>query len=526
MFPGIAQSDRDQDHVTTTERPAAKRKTSQPITAHRLFPALVALWFAALFGLGSFAMSPGFIEGIVTAIGLPAVVPAATPPLGFTARALVALAMTVLGGGIGLLVALRLRPQAEVAPRRRFATGKAKPQDDHGPKVRARDAHPDAPPRKPLVLTEDLVSPDETLPSVDGMPLRRRSLSVTDETIPAEPFEFAPVPGHTPFGKPVSAPEPLLAAKEDTPYPAPVAPMQVFEPNIEPAGEPADLVEAVEESPAEPEICAAPPPIAAVAAAIAARDPVAAVSPVAEAPLDALGLVQLIERLALAIAERRKTQESSAIVATRPFVAPVEQPVQQAEPEPEAAFVPPAPSAPFGIARFQPQPAAMASPLASTPFGEDDDDAPGVTVPRFLAITHPAPVEAEAPAPQAGAPDEADADVFVPSLASDDEPPVPEERYPSLIDMAVPQVRQEFVRIEDPADAESDVAEIEPVVIFPGQGPRNGDSGIAPFARPASSPLAAQQAFVPPASALPDPEEADRALRAALATLQRMTAKG
>jgi hypothetical protein len=36
-------------------------------------------------------------------------------------------------------------------------------------------------------------------------------------------------------------------------------------------------------------------------------------------------------------------------------------------------------------------------------------------------------------------------------------------------------------------------------------------------------------AFAPPAGAVPafsDPEEADRALRAALATLQRMTAKG
>jgi len=518
--------------VTTTERPATKRKTSQPITAHRLFPAMVALWFAALFGLGSFAMSPRFLEGIVSAIGLPALVPATTPPLGFTARALVALAMTVLGGGIGLLVALRLRPRAEVAPRRRFATGKAAAHDDTAPRVRARDAHPDAPPRKPLVLTEDFAESAEDLPPVDGIPLRRRALSVTDETQPADPFDYAPVPGFT-FTQPpvevlpaevppVELPVVEVAQEEDVAAFEPAV-EEYVEPEIALAAEPFHVAKTV----------AAPAPIAAVAAAIAAREPVANRSPVADAPLDSLGLVQLIERLALAIADRRKAQEAGV---QPPFVAPVAEPEAELpeamapEPEPLPSFTPASPSVPFGIARLQSQPAPLRSPFA-TPIADgdaDEDNTDGVIVPRFLGLARAAPIVEEADEAEARAPlPETDA-------VADIEPPVPEDRYPSLVDMTMPlPLRQEFARIEQPEEPE---AAIEPVVIFPGQGHRPVDSrpvepGSAPFARPAPAPAgpagtATQQAFVPPASALPDPEEADRALRSALATLQRMTAKG
>ena len=81
---------------------------NQPITRHPLFPAITALWVAALFGLGSMLLSPAMIERFAAMTGLSATVPMAAPPLGGTARMLVALAMTGIGAIIGAVVGLRL----------------------------------------------------------------------------------------------------------------------------------------------------------------------------------------------------------------------------------------------------------------------------------------------------------------------------------------------------------------------------------------------------------------------------------
>lgn len=81
---------------------------SKPITRHPVFPAIVALWFCALLGLGSLTVSAPALEGLVLATHIDAIVPAAAPPLGMTARLIVALALAVVGGGIGWLLALRV----------------------------------------------------------------------------------------------------------------------------------------------------------------------------------------------------------------------------------------------------------------------------------------------------------------------------------------------------------------------------------------------------------------------------------
>jgi len=89
----------------------------QPITQHPVFPAVVALWFCALLGLGSFAVSAPALEGLVLATHIDAVVPAAAPPLGMTAQLIVALALAVVGGGIGWFLALRVAaPDADPEP--------------------------------------------------------------------------------------------------------------------------------------------------------------------------------------------------------------------------------------------------------------------------------------------------------------------------------------------------------------------------------------------------------------------------
>ena len=61
---------------------ARKPVKSPPITSHPLFPAVVALWFGALFGLGSLAVRPTLIEGLVLKSHIDLIIPATAPPLG------------------------------------------------------------------------------------------------------------------------------------------------------------------------------------------------------------------------------------------------------------------------------------------------------------------------------------------------------------------------------------------------------------------------------------------------------------
>lgn len=589
--------------MTTPKRKTTARPAQQPITAHRLFPAVVALWAAALFGLGSFAVAPQFLERAVVAIGLPAIVPATAPPLGFTARALLALALTGIGAIVGLLIGRRLRAEGASPRRRRMnpaagrATGFTSGAD--APKVRARDAHPDAPPRKPLTLSEDLVAPDTVEPVT-----RRRALAFPEPVSAFDPVEGVPLPGHDPWQDADSPAEVAHVAPFDT---ATISTpgldsepewRDVFDGGFEPAPadwgkadsafEPAVSQEADDEpivaedadaghgdqfAPFGPaptafspvatsendDISSALPPFAAplVAAGYRPADtpvetvPVASIaprSPVADLPLDELGLVQLIERLALAMVERRERREARQAHGNATVIpadegamdlpdhaAGPEAPVAEADPSPKLLtqtveavagperFVPAEPprfdaQEPQRVVSLRPAVGAENDfPVGATALDDDWDDGE-VAIPRFLSVAHVPPATDASDATESDAP--------------------AEELYSSLLDITTPPaVRQEFVRVPDAPMGEGEAdAELEPVVIFPGQGPRGNNS--APFERPASANLApgagvgprpamgaATSALAAP-STLPDPAEADRALRAALATLQRMTAKG
>jgi hypothetical protein len=214
--------------VTRSKRkPEVKRAgggAGRSIRAHRLFPAFTALWFAALFALASLVVPVAVIQSAVVALGLPKIVASAAPPLGFTARVLVTLALVGLGGLLGLVVGLRLGTRkavpADEAPvtfgRRKSGAAELAAlveEDEQGriaeqplvagdpahqdeapleaplpvvsdlagsapvvpdapfdapvaapaaPRVRARDAHPDAPPRRPLTVSDDMIDEAET----------------------------------------------------------------------------------------------------------------------------------------------------------------------------------------------------------------------------------------------------------------------------------------------------------------------------------------------------------------------------
>lgn len=298
-----------------------KRRRAAPVTAHRLFPAFAALWFAALFGLGSLAIPGSLLGAVVLKTGLPAIVPAAAPPLGFTAHLLVAFALAVFGAALGLAVALRLRPKDKAEVRRAAPVAPAAaPEPEAAYKVRARDAHPDAPPRRPLVLTEALVDPlveaaveSEPEPETFAPLLRRKPRPAWAESA-ADVTPY--IPEYTPGGTGAVRPLDLSALDLDEPIeepfaaqPEPVAietaaaaaaPQPQPQPEPEPEPEPA----------ATPVLIAATPQLPVSFAAALPEAAEVKRSPVAGARLENLGLVQLIERLALAIAEQKAANEA------------------------------------------------------------------------------------------------------------------------------------------------------------------------------------------------------------------------
>lgn len=555
--------------VTKNKRKGVARP--KPITAHRLFPAFAALWCAALFGLVSFVLPIPLLQRLVVASGLPHVVAAAAPPLGFTARALVALLLTGAGGLLGLIIGLRLgarhRPARDEIerddPARAAPPAAQAATDAPAPRVRARDAHPDAPPRRPLVVSADMIDEAETTILADDaalVPARRRPLVAPDSLVPAQPLaqtQADPVehlqPGNSdfardafdpfgiyeneaeqdgPFVPPAFLAEALGAATNGDPAPAepsvvPAAP--AIEDRSEPVAVAAESVDldqdsathaaAAPESTSEP-VAAGPAeaeqpeeteeplrPHAPVTPSLfaMAREAMGegVRSPVAQADLGGLGLVQLVERLALAIADHRRALDSALDDTAL-------------APQGEAALQP-------GLSPTQSLGDAVTAPLLDTPAGQPGDV---LAMPRLHRIG-PADAFDRHAAGDAGAPGEAG---------------VLEERYSSLLDMAAAVRRADSARhglssgvagfSAISASARS-AATPQPVVIFPGQGRaqrHDGDddaaASAAPFERPYLAAVPSRfQSFADDQEApQADAESTEQALRDALATLQRMTA--
>ena len=118
-----------------------------PIRQHRSFPAIVALWFGALFGLGSLVIRPSLLESLVVSAQIDRLIPAAAAPLGDTARILIALGLTAFGALLGAAIALRIaRPRRESREQEEVASLSEAPADQlSADDESAADAKPQIP---------------------------------------------------------------------------------------------------------------------------------------------------------------------------------------------------------------------------------------------------------------------------------------------------------------------------------------------------------------------------------------------
>jgi hypothetical protein len=642
-----------------------KAHSKASISSHPLFPAIVALWFGALFGLGSLAVRASLIESLVLSSQIDVLLPMAAPPLGMTARILLALFMAMLGIGAGAAIARRIaRPRPVARSRRRTATGMVSKAEerkaasareaqvqlterqfatDKAETVRRRalavgDASPSnsvnthrdaaplpggAPQTLPHILDVtqfDLASPGSFEADLPKAPAEITMLDLTGFAVPSSSdYELHPQSAGT---GPIDRPSQVLESYGDdthsfrakfanekkttawlpqppTGYDEPYAVNEGMAEEPELGSEPEfiDVSQLTSGAQIEAPVADLEPRTSEASAHVAAAEtgeksllPMgSAAERIASAELSELSHVELIERFAIALQQRRHTgkypdglvetaatfglpfrpQALQAKAAQDPFLPHAELLVASSVASAFEAIVAQTPS--FAAATPQTSevddasvttmrvPLALPAAMRPIALGEYDepDDLPGYVPPRSFTLPPSYRAPAETPAGYVQHADEPSLDNAkvlpvegAPELAAEID--VCEAGYSSLLSLSQSApLRQTFVRIEEPA---SDFTQAEPVVIFPGQATRPG----LRFARPSEHATAAEtqaeapQAPVPtPEAAAPslrrfdspsaphspgsglaavtsatgaqDPAEAERALRSALATLQRMS---
>lgn len=535
-----------------------------PLSAHPAFPAIVGLWFAALLGMGTMVMPAAVLEKIASATGFASILPLVEAPLSAAGRAVFALLATIIGLVGGLVLARRVAGAHDGArPTRRRNVGRAAPP-------RPLSVHDD--------LGEDAIAPPA---AVSGQaPTRRRALTVTEDAAPSAYLMAAPLPGEAEIPELVEDEMPVEPEIETQ------AEIQPGELDLSELTLPDDTQPALaDEMPAEdfampayvPELDTRKPravtaPSVTEFVAQTSReadggpiDPFTA--PIVAAPidraLDDLGMVQLAERLGRSLQQRlaAREAESEAQVEAEPIASSA----PAFDDQGEMLAVPP-PVVPDALRAFM-----DAAPETLSPAAEIDLDADGDAEPAS-EIQVPPPVVPAALMPFAFAPFDTDEeeDEFEPALftlplstmaprpldtpveAADpveasvdedddsDEQLALDENYSSLLEMGNPfRQREEFVRIDEP-EAEDD--DIEPAVVFPAQEmpvpqPEAVDAAEAwdeddaidaapvherPFDAPRGHQPAPNTAPARPRPAR-DAAETERALRSALANLQRMS---
>lgn len=550
--------------TTAFDSNRAKGPHRPPLSSHPAFPAIVALWFAALLGLGTLVLPTILLERLAVATGLASLVPAASPPLGFTARAVIALAAAVSGAVSGAAIARRVAraQQGEGEPRFVWTPGGSP---------------------RPLSVRDELGG--EGVINGRGLPVtRRRALAIAEDEGPSDFLCAAPLPGEDAgawegvadagaapgageedtlelcdpivdeIESVAATQEPAADAVDDQSEDQTMTDRQEFRPF--PAAAASEAVPDAAPSAADPLPFAAPsfsrgagdddapaprrpsPHVVPEwpAPGTAASDPADAEA--ATAGAEGPGLVHLLQRLGDSLERRRawiaETRAAEPAAPLRSF--PSEFEVAPAE---EAARAMADYFAGAGASPIRPAPAAEADsrdeavegpdhdtsdpvaaaprPSFSDPFAglaeedEGDDPLPDFSLPLRHKLTTPAQAQPWCDPLAAGEGDEDDGG----EAASD---------CASLLAIGNPFAvkASEFVRIDEP---DSEPEAIRPAVTFPGH---EALQTPAETATARAEPEARQRLFDPPGKAPASPAnaaagaETDAALRAALATLQRM----
>lgn len=234
---------------------------------------------AAVAALGALVLPTAVLERVVMDSGLPSIIAAAEPPLGFTARLCLALGAGSFFGitaGLTLFVLVGTK-DVDVG----IAQPKPQPDTARAPVLRRADAHPDAPPRPPLMAARDLGTPFlEVGAGAIPKPLpltslkkeqagAKRPLAKNDDLADAAPLPLAPIQplATTPIAaEPVEQPlphdldQPLAAfdphAVPDVPLAPPVLPPLKAKPAMEavaPTLPPVERFEVFELTPQRPQ---------------------------------------------------------------------------------------------------------------------------------------------------------------------------------------------------------------------------------------------------------------------------------
>lgn len=175
---------------------------------------LAAAALGAVAALGVLVMPVPVLESLVMDSGIASVISAAEPPLGLTARLLLA------GGAGGFAAVLGWFMAFILVGTRSVSVGKVgEATAPHMPVVRRADAHPDAPPREPLLATRDLGTPF----------LEVRAAEIIEpielvEPIVDEPPTEQPLPRD--FSQPLAACDPSAIPQIPRPKPVPLAPLR------------------------------------------------------------------------------------------------------------------------------------------------------------------------------------------------------------------------------------------------------------------------------------------------------------
>ena len=173
-----------------------KSTNQAPISRHPAFPAIVALWFAALFGIGSLILPAILFDKLAGLFGMTS--------FGITGRIAIAALAAAAGVALGLFLARKVT-----------AAHAGTPRAPHRRPAREEQV------KKPILAHEELGSEgldepieDEEEPvRAEPIPGRKRALSVTDDSGPSEYLDNVPLPAGD---EPLEIMEREFSGKEDT----------------------------------------------------------------------------------------------------------------------------------------------------------------------------------------------------------------------------------------------------------------------------------------------------------------------